>query len=95
MQIHHIPPGYSEARYQGKRYSLNRTDRAGGRATSVYAKELGGNDFISFNYYHTAQGGTLKPCEMPEEKVLDFLDKARLLPPANGAAEDDLLASAH
>jgi len=83
MQIHHIPQGYSQARYQGKRYSLTRTDRAGGKAISVYAEELGGKDYISFNYYRRAQGGRLKPCEMPEEKVLDFLEKAHLLPPAN------------
>ncbi len=78
MLIHQIPQGYSEARYRGKRYSLTRTDRAGGRAISVYAKELGGNDFISFNYYQTAKGGQLKPCEMPMGKVLAFLERATL-----------------
>jgi hypothetical protein len=78
MQIHHIPHGYSEAFYQGKRYSLTRTDRAGGKAISVYAKELGGSNHISFNYYLTEKGGQLKPCEMPEEKVLAFLAGAEL-----------------
>lgn len=78
MQIHQIPQGYSEARYQGKRYSLTRTDRAGGRAISVYAEELGGKDYISFNYYRTKQGGLLKPCEMPVERVLNFMEEAQL-----------------
>ncbi|NBC08712.1 MAG: peptide methionine sulfoxide reductase [Bacteroidetes bacterium] len=78
MQIHQIPQGYSEANYRGKRYSLTRTDRAGGRAISVYAKELGGNDFISFNYYRTKQGGLLRPCEMPKERILTFLEEVQL-----------------
>lgn len=73
MTIEHIPPGYSEVRYRDRRYGLSRIDRAGGRAVHVYAKELGGRDYISFNYYITARGGQLRPCEMPVDKVLDFL----------------------
>jgi peptide-methionine (S)-S-oxide reductase len=54
-------------------YGLRRTDFNDGRSTKVYAEELGRTDFISFNYYRTASAEYLKPCEMPEEKVLDFL----------------------
>jgi hypothetical protein len=35
---------------------------------------LGGTDFISFNFYLTNAGENFKPCEMPEEKVLEFLN---------------------
>ena len=68
-----IPPGYSEVTYQGRRYALTRQDFNGGRSLKVFARELGGSDFISFNWYQTRQGGQLKPCEMPVEKVEAFL----------------------
>jgi peptide-methionine (S)-S-oxide reductase len=69
-----IPTGYSEVMYNGKKYGMSRTDFAGGKSTKVYAEERGGNDYISFNYYRTQKGGLLKTCEMPEEKVLTFLE---------------------
>ena len=68
-----IPLGHSEVVYQGRRYGLSRTDFNDGRSSKVYAEELGGSDFISFNLYRTSTQQLLKPCEMPEEKVLDFL----------------------
>jgi hypothetical protein len=40
---------------------------------------LSGNDYISFNYYRTQKGGLIKTCEMPEQKVLDFLAEMTLL----------------
>ncbi|WP_428665451.1 peptide methionine sulfoxide reductase [Runella sp.] len=45
----------------------------------IYAEELGGNDFISLNYYVTGQKELLKPCEMPEEKVINFFKNVELL----------------
>jgi peptide-methionine (S)-S-oxide reductase len=39
----------------------------------VYAEEFGGLDFISFNFYLTQSGHQLKPCEMPIEKVTQFI----------------------
>ncbi|MCB0629349.1 MAG: peptide methionine sulfoxide reductase [Saprospiraceae bacterium] len=77
--IHSIPVGYSEVLYNGKKYSLTRQDLAGGRSIKVFARELGGTDFISFNYYHTGHQDHLKPCEMPEQKVIDFLRDFQLL----------------
>lgn len=71
--IQRIPVGYSEVVYFGRRYSLTREDLAGGKSIKVFARELGGPDFISFNYYLTTDKIYLKPCEMPEIKVLDFL----------------------
>lgn len=71
-----IPLGLSYVWYNDKKYSLTRTDFNHGRSVKVFAEELGGNDFISFNYYFTKTGGQFKPCEMVEEKVLHFLENA-------------------
>lgn len=68
-----VPSGYSEVWYRGRRYGLSRTDFNGGRSIKLYAEELGGTDFISCNYYLTGGGAQLRPCEMPEEKVRDFV----------------------
>jgi peptide-methionine (S)-S-oxide reductase len=68
-----IPEGYSEAWYQGRKYGLSRHDFNGGRSSKVFAQELGGRNFISFNYYRTRGADRLKPCEMPEDKVIHFL----------------------
>ena len=77
-QLSKIPKGYSEVEYQDKKYGLSRTYFNNGKSTKVYAEELGGNNYISFNYYHTQKGGLLKTCEMPEEKVQMFL--AEMIP---------------
>jgi hypothetical protein len=77
--IQSIPLGYSEVQYQGRKYSLTRQDLANGRSIKVFARELGGTDFISFNYYLTSDQDRLKPCEMPEQKVIDFLRNFQLL----------------
>lgn len=73
-QMQAIPLGYSEVRYQGKRYGLSRTDFNDGLSTKLFAEELGGTDFISCNFYITSQSQHLKPCEMPVKKVIDFLN---------------------
>jgi hypothetical protein len=72
-----VPDGWSVATYDGRRYAVTRTVRAGGRAMSVYAEELGGTDVVSANVYLTSEGGEqLRACEMPSEKVLSFLREA-------------------
>lgn len=68
-----IPLGYSEMLYNQRRYGVTRTDFNDGKSIKVFAEELGGTNFISFNYYITTQDEYLKPCEMPEQKVIDFL----------------------
>ncbi|MEM1123995.1 MAG: peptide methionine sulfoxide reductase [Bacteroidota bacterium] len=71
--IQKIPLGSTEVYFNGKKYLVTRQDFNNGKSTKVYAEELGGNDFISFNFYVTSKGAQLKPCEMPKEKVLNFL----------------------
>lgn len=72
-KIAKIPLGASEIWMNEKKYLVTRKDFNGGKSTKVFAQELGGNDFISFNFYLTKQGEQLKPCEMPAQKVLDFI----------------------
>lgn len=72
-----FPEGWSEATYRGRRYAVTKTVRAGGRAVSLYAEELGGTDVVSTNVYLTASAEELRPCEMPAAKVLAFLVEAQ------------------
>jgi len=59
--------------YQEKRYLLRKETLLEGRLIKLYAHELGGNDFISLNFYPDIREGLLKPCEMPPEKVKQFV----------------------
>lgn len=77
--ILNIPLGYSEVIYKNRKYGVTRTDFNNGKSLKVFAEELGGTDFISFNYYITSQNDLLKPCEMPSEKVLDFLKNISII----------------
>jgi len=72
-----LPEGYSECQYKSRRYAVTRHSFNQGRSLKVLARELGGRDFISFNLYYTQQTAYLKPCEMPRQKVLDFLHHFR------------------
>jgi len=56
-----------------KRYLLRKETQLNGRLIKLYAEELGDNDFISLNYYPQLKDGLLKPCEMPQEKVIEFI----------------------
>ncbi|EPR67733.1 hypothetical protein [Cyclobacterium qasimii] len=78
--IHKLPIGFSEVLYADKKYGLTRTDFNKGKSIKIYAEELGGTNFISLNYYVTSSKEFLKPCEMPEEKVIHFLKNLSVLP---------------
>jgi hypothetical protein len=71
-----LPDGWSEVAYAGRRYGLTKITHGSGRSLSVYAEQLGGTDVVSANVYRTASGDVLKPCEMSQQKVLDFLREA-------------------
>ena len=73
-QISKLKTGFSKVHYQGEVYGVSKQIFNQGKSIKVYAEELGGTDFISFNYYSTVSKNPLKPCEMPELKVLDFLE---------------------
>ena len=76
--IDRIPSGYSEAFYNERKYGLTKEIFNQGKSFKIFAEELGGNDFISLNYYLTSEKELLKPCEMPVEKVIDFLKEVKL-----------------
>lgn len=76
--IQKLPEGYSEGKYQNRKYGITKETFAKGKSFKVFAKELGDNDFISLNYYRTSHEDFLKPCEMPKEKVIAFLKNVEL-----------------
>ena len=58
----------------GRRYRVTKSQFACSRSQKLVAEELGGNDYVSLNLYRLASGDALlKPCEMPEQKVRDFV----------------------
>lgn len=68
-----LPLGSFDGLFQGRRYSVTRTERDGGRQGWLWAEELGGSDRISANFYRLKSGLLLKPCEMAAAKVIAFV----------------------
>jgi hypothetical protein len=68
-----LPVGGFEASYEGRRYHVTRQSFSNGKSQKLVAQELGGSDYISTNVYRLTSGALLKPCEMPEEKVIAFI----------------------
>ena len=68
-----LPNGSNNVYYKEKRYLLTKQTLLGEKLIKIYAEELGGNDVVSGNYYPTIKQGTLKPCEMSDKKVIDFV----------------------
>ena len=77
--ISRVPLGYSKGMYKGQLFGISKSEFNGGRSIKIFAESLSGNDFISLNYYMTSKGEILKPCEMSEQKVTDFLCKVGLV----------------
>ena len=73
-----FPDGAYGVEYSGKRYLMRKETLLDGKLIKLYAEELGGNDFVSLNYYETAAHPLLKPCEMPAEKVIAFIENVTL-----------------
>ncbi len=71
--FHALPLGAFTGQAHGRRYQVTRRTYAGGRSHELVARELGGADYISMNLYDLQTGARLKPCEMPEAKVVDFV----------------------
>ena len=73
-QIERLKNGYSEVLYLNKKYGITKSEFYKGRSFKIYAQELGGNNFVSLNYYQTRTEEFLKPCEVPEDKIIHFLN---------------------
>jgi len=74
-----LPEGANNVIYQGKRYLLRKETLLQEKLIKLYAEDLGGNNIVSGNYYPTIKTGTLKPCEMSDRKVIDFVINAVLI----------------
>ena len=72
-ELDRVPEGWTRVTYAGRPYGLARRTRVDGRVVALYAEELGGSDVVSANVWRTADGDVLRPCEMPEQVVRDFL----------------------
>jgi len=68
-----LPNGANKVHYQNRRYLLRKEVLIDSKLIKIYAHELGGNDVVSGNYYPTMKCGMLKPCEMSDAKVIDFV----------------------
>ena len=74
-----LPNGANDILYKNKRYLLQKQTLLDGKLLKIYAEELGANDIVSGNYYPTMKSGMLKPCEMSDAKVIDFVLNATVL----------------
>ena len=81
-----FPEGWSRASYAGRVWGVSRTSSVAGRVHRVYAEALAGRgadqpgaapDVVSANLYRVGGRTELRPCEMPAQVVLDFLEQAR------------------
>ena len=74
-----LPNGSNDVLYKNRRYLLTKYTLLDGKLIKIYAEELGANDIVSGNYYPSMKGGMLKPCEMSDAKVIDFVLNATVL----------------
>lgn len=72
-QIQLIKNWYSEVTYHGQVYGVTKEIFNNGQSVKLFAEQLWGEDFISCNRYETRTNTYLRPCEMSEEKVADFI----------------------
>jgi hypothetical protein len=77
--VDRVPEGWTRVEFAGHRYGLVRTTHGDGRSLSIFAEQQGGTDVVSANVYRTSAGDVLRPCEMPAETVLAFLQGWRPL----------------
>ncbi len=72
-----LPNGANDVFHQGKRYLLRKETLLNGKLIKIYAEDLSSTDIVSGNYYPTMKNGMLKPCEMSDKKVIDFVLNAK------------------
>ena len=71
-----IPEGWTRVQVAGQGWGITRTTRAGGKTISFDAQRLGNKEQLGANVWVTSEGSILRPCEVPEEKVMQFLRAA-------------------
>jgi hypothetical protein len=65
--------------YKNSKYLLTKQIYSNGKIIKIYAEQLKGNDIVSGNYFLSIKGGLLKPCEMSDTKVIDFVLNLEIL----------------
>lgn len=73
-----LPLGSFYCIYKNSKYLATKQLYSNNKIIKIYAKELKGNDIVSGNYFLTIKNGLLKPCEMSDEKVLDFVKNLKM-----------------
>ena len=68
-----FPNGSFYAIYNDSKYLVTKHSVSNGKILKIYAEQLKGNDIVSGNYFLTIKNGLLKPCEMSDKKVIDFV----------------------
>ena len=69
-----LTAGYSFGYFMDRRYGVSVSISPDGKRRKLYAEELGGTNHISFNLYLIdGKPPIFKPCEMPENKVIEFV----------------------
>ena len=72
-RLKELPLGSFYADFNNKKYLVTKELYSNGKIIKIFARELGGVDIVSGNYFTTIKGGLLKPCEMSDKKVIDFV----------------------
>lgn len=83
-----LPLGTFKGIAFGKTYMTTRSQVAGGRGEKLIANALDGSDYISLNLYRLRSGTLLKPCEMPEQKVIAFVVALTVEPDKAGTSKE-------
>ena len=65
--------------YKNSKYLVTKQIYSNDKIIKIYAEQLKGIDIVSGNYFLTVKGGLLKPCEMSDKKVIDFVLNLELL----------------
>ena len=73
QKLKDLPLGGFFAIYKDSKYLVKKESFSQNKILKIYAKELKGNDIVSGNYFLTIKNGLLKPCEMSDKKVIDFV----------------------
>ena len=74
-----LPNGANNIFFKGQRYLLRKESLLEGKLIKIYAEDLASINIVSGNYYPTMKNGMLKPCEMSEVKVIDFVLHAQII----------------
>jgi len=74
-----LPNGAHYVSYRNTRYLMRKETLLEGKLIKLYAENLSSKDIVSGNYYPTMKGGMLKPCEMSDEKVIDFVINSTII----------------